>query len=121
MSYAREDLGWARASAEASYFSRACFVAQQAAEKALKGCLVSKTGVYPRIHALIELLESASKLNPTLMTLKSNCDVLDEYYLPARYPIVRYADDFESRDSSRAMAFALQIVDMVDNLIREAS
>jgi HEPN domain-containing protein len=117
LQFARDDLGWAQASADAGYFSRACFAAQQAAEKALKAYLVDKAGHYPRIHALIEPLELAAKHDASLTSLKPNCAILDEYYLPVRYPLARAAQDFDVRESTAAISLAGEVLALAEHLI----
>jgi HEPN domain-containing protein len=68
------------------YYEHACFEAQQAAEKAVKG-------VYQRLHAeawghrAAKLLEELGGLGLAVPTeLIELGKVIDQYYLPTRYP-----------------------------------
>lgn len=53
-------------------FEVACFHAQQAVEKALKGLLVERSGTHPKGHSRRRWRAESRRL--------------DEYYLPTRYP-----------------------------------
>src|SRR3990172_11498376 len=83
---AEDDLLWARISLEGGLFTRACFASQQAVEKILKAFLVARTGAYPRVHPLLELLSLAVELDGSLQRFRSQCEILDKYYTPTRYP-----------------------------------
>lgn len=68
-------------------FYLALFHFQQAAEKALKAFLYACTDDR-RIfwtHSILELVEAASRLDPSLKELQSAAR-LDQYYIPTRYP-----------------------------------
>lgn len=68
-------------------FYLALFHFQQAAEKALKAFLYAHTDDR-RIfwtHSILELVEAASRLDPSLKELQSAAR-LDQYYIPTRYP-----------------------------------
>lgn len=67
-------------------FSYACFFAEQAAQKSLKGYLMSKGWRFVNIHAIGELLKEAAKSNGALMELLPLGQKLDRYYLSSRYP-----------------------------------
>ena len=68
-------------------FSYACFFAEQAAQKSLKGYLIGKGWRFVNIHAVGELLKEAAKLErekfEELVVLGQR---LDKYYLASRYP-----------------------------------
>lgn len=68
-------------------FYLALFHFQQAAEKALKAFLYARTDDR-RIfwtHSIMELVEAASRLDPSLKELLPAAR-LDQYYIPTRYP-----------------------------------
>ncbi|WP_226951983.1 HEPN domain-containing protein [Pyrobaculum calidifontis] len=56
---AEDDLAAAKELYRAGRFAKACFLAQQAAEKALKALLIKRGGVYERTHSVVTLLERA--------------------------------------------------------------
>lgn len=79
----------------------ACFDCQQAAEKYLKGFLVSQNVKPPRIHDLPKLLDECTKIKSTLKRLKKDCEVLNRYYNEARYPgdILFEANEKQAEDA----------------------
>jgi HEPN domain-containing protein len=64
----------------------ACFHAQQAAEKALKGFLVYTKTSSPRIHNLPELLDECSAIDNSFSLFLSKAITLNQFYAPTRYP-----------------------------------
>jgi HEPN domain-containing protein len=62
------------------------FHAQQAAEKYLKGYLVSRGGHVPRIHDLATLLTRCCSHDETLGTFASACERLSRLGWLSRYP-----------------------------------
>ena len=64
------------------------FLLQQAAEKFLKGYLLSRGWELKRIHDLVDLLNEAVTLDPTFETFRSACQRITEYYTEERYPFL---------------------------------
>jgi len=82
---AEKDLEQARVSQTAGRHEWACFAAQQAAEKAVKALHLSR-GQEAWGHVVAKLL---SELPPSVSVadeLVEKARVLDNYYIPARYP-----------------------------------
>lgn len=68
-------------------FSYACFFAEQAAQKSLKGYLIGQGWRFVNIHSVGESLKEAAKLEEDKFeTLISLGQKLDRYYLASRYP-----------------------------------
>lgn len=67
-------------------FELACFHAQQAVEKALKGLLVERSGTHPKGHSLEQLLSMPEVSEEERRRWRAESRRLDEYYLPTRYP-----------------------------------
>ncbi len=82
---AQQDLEAARASAAAGHFEWACFQAQQAAEKALKGFLLMAGREHQRTHSVTQLLDECTRLEPLFGQLRPAAE-LDLYYVSTRYP-----------------------------------
>lgn len=82
---AERDLEQAEDSRRAGRHEWACFAAQQGAEKALKGLLL-RCGREGRGHILVRLLERLPSDVPVPSELVEKARVLDDCYLPARYP-----------------------------------
>lgn len=83
---ARRDLEHAQKDVVDAYYEHACFEAQQAAEKAVKG-------VYQHLHAegwchrVSKLLQQISEIAaPAPVDLIDDGKILDQYYVATRYP-----------------------------------
>lgn len=66
--------------------STACFLAQQMAEKYLKGYLVYKEKAFPKIHHLDRLVDRCQKFDPSFRKIKKIALELSDYYVTTRYP-----------------------------------
>jgi len=83
---AEEDLSFAQLGFREKYFSQACFLSQQVVEKSLKGFLLAKGRSYPRLHKVIELAKLCVEIAGDLEPLKNDLKLIDEFYIPTRYP-----------------------------------
>ncbi len=83
---AREDLQVARLVLQEKHFAHTCFLAQQCIEKALKAYLLEKASAYPRVHKLVDLLAECEALDSAFGAYRADCIVVDQYYIPTRYP-----------------------------------
>jgi HEPN domain-containing protein len=83
-SMAESDLNFAKVGLREKFYSQVCFLSQQAIEKTLKGYLVHLGRSYPKTHKLVDLhrLCGAKFLEP----FKNKLKLIDEFYIPARYP-----------------------------------
>jgi HEPN domain-containing protein len=63
-----------------------CYLCQQAAEKYLKGFLVSHEIEPPKTHNLLELLRICESIHTDFSTLIAKCAFLDPYSITPRYP-----------------------------------
>ncbi len=71
---------------QGAFFDKACFVSQQAGEKALKACLYALGRRRVIGHSLIELLEELESEVPEAAVLQRAAARLDRYYISTRYP-----------------------------------
>ena len=71
---------------EEHVFPQVAFLAQQAAEKMLKGFIISHGIEPPRIHDLTKLLDECVKQNSELEKLRDACETLTGFYIEVRYP-----------------------------------
>jgi HEPN domain-containing protein len=83
---AAEDLDVARLVVGEGHVAHACFLAQQCIEKSLKGFLMGHLNEYPRVHKLVDLLAKCQSVDPGFELFVSDCIVVDQYYIPTRYP-----------------------------------
>lgn len=86
ISFANDDLKIIDDIINDEVYHLACFHAQQAAEKSLKGFIIFHKTRIEKTHSLVELLNEAIKINKDLDKFRDYCLILDRYYIPTRYP-----------------------------------
>jgi HEPN domain-containing protein len=120
---AQHDLEIAQSHQKKRDYSDACFMAEQASQKALKGFLMAQGQRSAPIHSVARLAEACSKLDKDFSRHIAPGRILDQYYIPTRYPDVLAppAVPFESytRDQgSKAVRIARAIVGLVRKKFR---
>ncbi len=83
---AANDLAFARVALRERFHAQACFIAQQAAEKAVKAIAYGLGERTVLGHSLVTLISRYSDRAPELEELRELGGVLDQYYVPTRYP-----------------------------------
>jgi HEPN domain-containing protein len=83
---ASEDLIVARLVLAEQHFAHACFLSEQCIEKSFKAFLIARTNNHPRTHKLVDLLNDCQIHDPGLGIFLPDCIVVDQYYVPTRYP-----------------------------------
>jgi HEPN domain-containing protein len=83
---ATEDLTVARLVLGAGHTAHTCFLSQQCIEKSLKAYLLARTNSYPRVHRLVDLIGECETLEPAFSKFLTYCIIVDQYYIPTRYP-----------------------------------
>jgi HEPN domain-containing protein len=83
---AEADLIVARLVLVEGHYAHACFFSQQCLEKATKAYLLNQSGKYPRTHRLVDLITECVNFEPSFSKYQANCVVVDQYYIPTRYP-----------------------------------
>lgn len=108
MAQAERDFERAKIDVQYAYYEWACFVCQQAAEKAVKAVHYSQNrGVrgHGILHLLTDLIESMD--DPQRRELQTAARILDRYYVEARYPngfpAGKPADYFDDQIAGEAM------------------
>ncbi|MBI3301728.1 MAG: HEPN domain-containing protein [Deltaproteobacteria bacterium] len=85
---ARYDLKASRCNIQGGFHDTACFLAQQAGEKALKSLLyylgARRAALFT--HSLVEMIQEGGKKVDTLPGLLEDARELDLHYIPSRYP-----------------------------------
>ena len=113
----QKDLNDAEFNQEGNRFNIACFLGQQAAEKAIKGYLYFRGSEDVWGNSLIDLCEDAKIFDMFFDTVKSEARQLDKYYYITRYPEFLPSgpsyDAFQIEDSERAIELSRIIVDFV--------
>ncbi|MEX2543354.1 MAG: HEPN domain-containing protein [Trueperaceae bacterium] len=85
LAQAERDLEHARSDLELQYYEWACFSAQQAAGKALKGVFQAR-GAVAWGHSVADLLRELAPADPSVTELTERALELDKAYILARYP-----------------------------------
>ena len=121
---ARHELEAARKDIENRFFADACYSAEQAAQKALKGYLYLKGARSVWKHSVKELLDECTKFDPAFAAHADAGRVLDQYYIPTRYPdaLAPPAGPFESYTETQAkesIVLAMQIVETGERSMKE--
>jgi HEPN domain-containing protein len=120
---AEHDLAIARGHQERGDYSDACFMAEQATQKALKAFLIGHGHRSVPIHSVAQLAERCAQIDPAFTVHITAGRVLDQYYIPTRYPdaLAPPALPFESytqEQGSTAVAAAQAIVALVAENLR---
>ena len=114
---AEQDLLDAQYNREGDRYNLACFLCQQAAEKAVKAYLYHRGAEDVWGHSLIDLCEDAKLFEMFFDTIKSEARQLDKYYEITRYPGFLpggiSSEAFEDVDAERALFLGSIVVDFV--------
>ncbi len=114
---AEQDLRDAAYNQEGEKFNLACFLCQQAAEKAVKAYLYYRGAEDVWGHSLIDLCEDAKIFEMFFDTIKSEARQLDKYYEITRYPGYLpsgiSSEAFDRDDADRAIELSQLVVDFV--------
>ena len=111
---AENDLSDATFARDGQRFSLACFMAQQAGEKSVKGYLFSRGAEDVWGHSLADLCEDAKVFEMLFDVLKPRAIFLDKYYSLTRYP--NYlpggipTDIFDDLEAERAIDLAREVL-----------
>lgn len=79
---AESDLGYAELGLREGFFAQTCFQCQQVCEKAIKALRYGRGERIVFGHALVELAASLE----VMAEFHQRLSVLDQYYVPTRYP-----------------------------------
>lgn len=110
---ADDDLRFAQAGFKGTGIARdACFLSHQAVEKYLKGYLASCGVDAKRIHILRLLLSDCIEKDEQFLELKDNCEFLDKFYRPARYP-GEVEMDFSKNEAVRALEITEEAISFI--------
>ena len=80
------DLESARLLMNEGFYSQACFMSQQVAEKTLKALAYYRGDSDVRGHTLRALVSSLETSYPELSKFHEMTETLESYYIPTRYP-----------------------------------
>ncbi len=117
---AKDDLAAAIDLMRLGRYSKACYFAQQAAEKALKALLIKRLNRYEHTYSVRELLEilrnNGVDVGDDLIRIG---DELDRYYVQTRYPNAWPSGaphkHYTEEDARRAVDHASRVVGFVES------
>ena len=88
----------------------------------MKGFLIGHLNEYPRVHKLVDLLDKCQSVDPGFELFITDCIVVDQYYIPTRYPDGipgSKADCMPTRiDAQQAMTSAAKILAFVQDRLQ---
>lgn len=115
---ANNDLNGARLLRGGRFWSLTCFMAQQAAEKAVKGYLRVCGETAYTSHGLTGLCHRCIAHDPAFDQIMDACRRLGRHYIPTRYPDAMGGDPpqehYLESDADEALADATQVIEMVE-------
>ena len=120
---AEHDLSVTQRHQQSGDYSDACFMAEQASQKALKAFLTAQGRRSISIHSVAQLAETCSQINPDFAKHIASGRILDQYYIPTRYPdaLAPPAVPFESytqEQGNKALEAAEAILGLVSRKLR---
>ena len=102
-------------------YNLACFLGQQAAEKAVKAFLYHRRVEDVWSHSLVDLCEDAKLFDMMFDIIKSEARQLDKYYEITRYPGFLPggipSEAFDVVDADRSIELSTRVVDFVKERI----
>ncbi len=117
MRQAERDLEDAQYLQEGKRYNLACFMGQQAGEKAVKAFLYSQKVEDVWGHSLADLCEDAKLINMMFDVIKSDAILLDKYHDLTRYPHMLPggipAEAYDDVDGERAIYVAQEVISFV--------
>lgn len=122
---AQHDLSDAEYSLAGRRYSLACFLSQQAAEKALKAYLYARGAEQVLGHSVADLAADCGHLDEDFGALRPRAAPLDHYYVPTRYPNSLPggipAEAFDESDARRAVRLAGDVIGLVQTKLGEGN
>jgi HEPN domain-containing protein len=118
---AENDLDFARLALREGFYSQACFMSHQVAEKALKAIAYFRGDRYVTAHSLLEIILNVVPDYEQLSHLERTARMLDRYYIPTRYPDALPGgvpfETYDQEEAEAAVEDADSIVDVARSII----
>lgn len=93
------------------------FHIQQAAEKYLKGFLISKGKELEMIHDLVKLLQDAIRIDSDFEQFKDIVKKVTNFYFESRYP-VGYKVEYTKKEIEEALSQTKKLIKLINKKIR---
>ena len=117
---AEEDLAFAKLGFKEKFYSQVCFLSQQVVEKSLKAFPLAENRPYPRLHKVVELAILCKEIAGPLVPFKNDLKILDEFYIPTRYPDAVPGSLPTGMPSLQDADHALQVAETILELVKQA-
>lgn len=119
---AQHDLVVAKKNLENKFYADSCYSAEQAAQKAFKSYLYFRGERFVTEHSIKELAGRSAKHQPDFKKLIDIGRILDQYYIPTRYPdaLAFPAIPFESYSATEARE-AVQIAEEILTIVKKVT
>ena len=114
---ARRDFGAAHALLLAAFQHQAAYYAHQAAEKTLKGFLITKQGNIKKTHNLKDLVAICVPHNARFASLKKPAYFLNDYATRSRYPGEDYEKDLKGYETEVLIGHSKKIISFVFKIL----
>lgn len=106
------------------YYSLCCFHCEQSVQKSLKAYLYFLGLRFVRIHSCTSLSEKIEKKDKSFSKFKDKCKLMDQYYIPSRYPDFYPLPQTPSElythiQSKEALSIAKEIYNFIKEKIRK--
>lgn len=120
---AQADLDVVRTLRASQHYAAACFHSQQAAEKALKAVLYSQGARVVLGHAVRQLAQQCQVHDPTFARVFGGAALLDQFYIPTRYPNglpapATPSDTYTDDQAGAAQAAAERVLAVAETFLR---
>jgi HEPN domain-containing protein len=102
---------------ESPVYHTICFLCQSAAEKFLKGYLISVGWKLEKTHDIVELIGYCAKHDENLGSMIAEGAILNEYIVAGRYPGDVFAEHIDSEASEEALKAVKRIETQVKALM----
>lgn len=123
LSQAENDIAFAEIGLREGFYAQACFLAQQAAEKALKAVHYAEGARFVLGHSVMRLIQELKEQYPDFLQDMDVARELDQYYIPTRYPngLPEGAphEFYSSTQATAALAGAKSIIEKARHIIRQ--
>lgn len=93
--------------------AQVCFLAQQMAEKLLKGALIHFAGDAPFVHDLAQLIDALAPHLSLPVEVTESTETLSRYYVTARYPSEIPLETFTWERAEKAFAAAERVASVI--------
>ena len=123
LSQAENDIAFAEIGLREEFYAQACFLAQQAAEKALTAVHYAKGARFVLGHSVLHLIQELEEQYPDFSQHTDIARELDQYYIPTRYPngLPEGAphEFYSSTQASAALAGAKGIIEKARQIVQQ--